>query len=166
MTHSRLSTLCLCILVHLLLAGPALYGHDLQTQLRLEASFVVLEASYEGEEPASYLAVRVMAPEPGEGADAFQTGRTDRKGHFVFLPDRPGLWRVTVDDEMGHRVTSEVSVTAPDGPPGTASAVPPAAPGPVTRSTGDKLLVGLSLLFGAAGLLFAWTSRKRGAQAV
>lgn len=152
------------LFVRILILGLAVFAavlqaHDLQTRVRLEASFVVLEASYEGEEAASYVAVRVQAPEAaGAAVDAYQTGRTDRKGHFVFLPDRPGLWKVTIDDEMGHRITEEVNVTDTASPakPGA-----PSSPGTPGRSTGDKLLVGLSLLFGATGLLLAWTSRRR-----
>lgn len=137
------------------LTTPSLTAHDLQTKVRQAPPFVVLEASYDGEEAASFLAVRVLAPDAGEpAADAFQTGRTDRDGRFVFQPNRPGLWLVTVDDEMGHRATQEVSVTHS----AAQTATSPEAPG--GRTISDKLLIGLSLLIGVTGLLMAWLSRR------
>jgi nickel transport protein len=39
-----------------------------------------------------------------------QTGRTDAKGRFAFIPDRNGPWTVVADDGMGHVSTATVPV--------------------------------------------------------
>ncbi|MCW5963329.1 MAG: hypothetical protein KIT83_04760 [Bryobacterales bacterium] len=142
------------VLLVMLTTSPVT-AHDLQTKVRQQPPFVVVEATYDGEEAACFLAVRVLAPEERQpAADAFQTGRTDRDGRFVFLPNRPGLWKVSVDDEMGHRATQEVTVTNAPAPPTSP------AEGTGGRTNSDKLLVGLSVLFGVTGLLMAWLSRR------
>ncbi len=141
----------------LIILTPALFAHDLQTKLRQDGRFILLEASYEGEDAASYLAVRVHAPDDGQtAADAFQTGRTDRSGRFVFLPSRPGLWKITVDDEMGHRVSQEITVADAASPSTTTNADQDAG----GRTNSDKLVIGLSVLFGITGMLMAWMSRR------
>lgn len=148
-------------------ALPALLSaHDLQTKVDLLPPFVVVSASYEGTEAASFAEVTVHAPASANlKADAFQTGRTDFDGKFVFLPISPGDWRVIVDDEMGHRVEAVAAVAdAADSAPGMPRPLH-SAPGD-GRGTGERLLIGLSILFGAAGLLYGWTARRRNARAV
>jgi nickel transport protein len=150
----------LCLLAPLAFVWP-LCAHDLQTRVESKPPFVILHASFEGEEPASFLSVTVHAPASAQvKADAFQTGRTDFQGRFVFQPTAPGDWRLVVDDEMGHRVELVAAVPTLDA---ASTHQPPAnaVPAPGGRSTTDRLLIGLSILFGAAGLLYGWTARKR-----
>jgi nickel transport protein len=167
MKHLRFPLGLLLLLMLLALLRP-LSAHDLQTGIEWKAPFVVLHANYEGQEPASFLSVTVHPPASAQvKADAFQTGRTDFHGRFVFQPSVPGEWRVVVDDEMGHRVELVAAVAALEAPTGTPqSPMNAAATGdgrntPGGRSTTDRLLIGLSILFGAAGLLYGWTARKR-----
>ncbi len=134
-------------------------AHDLQTRVEEKPPFVMISASYEGTEAASFIAVTVHAPPSADGkADAFQTGRTDVEGKFVFLPTAPGDWRVQLDDEMGHRVEVVAKVTGQGA--AAADAAPPNG-GAAGRGTGERLLLGLSILFGAAGLLYGWMARHR-----
>ena len=151
------SLLALCALLPV-----AAIAHDLQTTVRKAMPYVEVSASYEGTEPASFISVTVNPPEGSEAAshgDAFQTGRTDYTGRFVFLPSGPGEWEVVLDDELGHKATLTVSIgnelpQATDGYP-----QPPAqAEG---LSTEYRLLVGLSLIAGLAGLLYGWTARRQ-----
>ncbi|MDZ7639183.1 MAG: hypothetical protein U5J83_13190 [Bryobacterales bacterium] len=135
----------------------ALCAHDLQTKVEVRPPFVVVSATYDGAEAASFVGITVHAPATaGIKADAFQTGRTDDKGHFVFLPSAPGAWRVLVDDEMGHRVELVATVA-------NAATPAPAASGSNAegRSVFERLVVGLSILFGAAGFLYGWLARRR-----
>lgn len=159
------------LLVPLLVALP-LSGHDLQTRIEWKPPFVILNASFEGQEPASFLSVTVHAPASAAiKADAFQTGRTDFHGRFVFQPSAPGDWRLVIDDEMGHRVEQVAAVPTLDAAasaphlPANAAAAPDARSTPDGRSILDRLVIGLSILFGAAGLLYGWTARKRTAPA-
>lgn len=144
-----------CLAFLLLLSWTfALMAHDLQTRVEISPPYVVLTAQYEGIEAASFIAVTVHPP-PSAGikADAYQTGHTDYNGRFVFIPSAPGLWRVVLDDELGHRteLTADIGGDASVTGGGTASG----------RSATEKLVVGLSVLFGAAGLLYGWLSRRR-----
>jgi len=139
---------------------PWLLAHDLQTSAVLVDGFVVFQANYEGSEAVSFAAVSVHGPDDGNPhADAYQTGRTDAEGRFVFIPNRTGKWKVTVDDEVGHRGTQEVTITSLTEPATAA----PAAPQSSGRSTTDRLVIGLSVIFGVVGLLMAFLQRRKGA---
>lgn len=68
---------------------------------------VVVTAEYDTTEPMSYAKVEVSAPETKL---PFQSGRTDRNGRFVFFPDTPGIWKIVIDDEIGHRLEMEIPI--------------------------------------------------------
>ncbi|MCZ2156451.1 MAG: hypothetical protein LC114_21525 [Bryobacterales bacterium] len=159
MARKRLSSAPFLVLLLASMAVPALLrAHDLQTKIEWRPPFVLVTAAYEGLEAASFAEVTVQAPESANlKSDAFQTGHTDYDGKFVFLPPSPGDWRVIVDDEMGHRVEAIAAVPHTSGVTSPQSAAPSQSDG---RSVGDRLLIGLSILFGAAGLLYGWTARR------
>ncbi len=137
--------------------SPCLDAHDLQTQAQMMDRFVLFQASYEGSEAASFAAVSVHAPDAADPhADAYQTGRTDAEGRFVFIPNTTGKWKITVDDEMGHRVTQDVMVTDLAGAP-----LPSASNQTSARTTIDRLVIGLSVIFGVTGLLTAFLQRRK-----
>ena len=75
-----------------------------------EFQAVALEFMYSTGEAMSYREARVFSP--NDEKFAYQTGRTDEKGRFSFVPDTPGKWRVIVRDEEGHQCTAEIDVTA------------------------------------------------------
>ena len=74
-----------------------------------EIRAVSLEFMYSTGEMMSYRAARVFSP--NDEKFAYQTGRTDEKGRFAFIPDTSGTWRVIVRDEEGHQCTAEIDVT-------------------------------------------------------
>lgn len=104
-----------------------------------------VRVAYDNEEPVPFADVQVFAP--GGGAKPVLTGVTDRNGCFLFLPDTAGVWRVSVDDGMGHAasraVTSAVALAA------ASSTAPPAPPGRMSRV--QAAATGLSLIFGVFG---------------
>jgi len=104
---------------------------------------------YSTGEPMDYAKVTVFAP---GSSQPFQVGHTDKNGRFCFFPDAPGEWRVTAEDGMGHRLEVKVPVTMDQV---QRIQVKPAAP-TTTSSLFVRALVGLSLIFGIAGLLFYW----------
>ena len=53
--------------------------------------------------------VRVYGPT--ERDIVFQSGRTDRQGHFSFVPDQVGNWRIEAADAEGHIIKVPVAVT-------------------------------------------------------
>jgi len=130
-----------------LLLAEALLAHDLSVGQRYEGATVVLSAVYGGSEPAAFCQVSVRSPSK-LGAE-FQTGRTDARGRFAFVPDSPGDWSVVVDDEMGHRLELQVRWN------GSAGEAPDAAAQPIWQ----KALTGASLLLGLTGLWLWWRVR-------
>lgn len=137
------------------------FAHDLQTKTFQVDGLVVLEVSFEGTEKASFVSIEVIGPTDGSPkGDAFQTGRTDAEGRFVFMPNRDGEWLIMIDDEMGHKAAEVVKINSSAS--GTSSA--PDATGaaaPTGRSTTDRIIIGLSVIFGLTGLLAAYTSRRK-----
>ena len=43
---------------------------------------------------------------------AHQVGRADAHGQFAFVPDRPGEWTITAEDDAGHQVKANIAVNA------------------------------------------------------
>jgi len=114
----------------------------------------VVEAKYIGGEVMSFAKVTVTAPNSDK---PFQTGRTDRNGKFAFVPDTPGTWRLVADDEMGHRLTMVVEVSAASL---AGSNEPPAAAANARTSLASRALFGVGLLMLLAGLAAWWQAKK------
>lgn len=134
--------LCAC------LPGPAL-AHDLQHSIGEGAAVSVKFFFADGNAFSfeSYELYRAGDEIP------FQVGRTDTQGRVVFIPDRPGTWRLKVFSEDGHG--TDLSFTT-GGEGGVQDAGRPF----LERHL--RIVVGVSLIFGVFGLvdLFA-RSRKR-----
>jgi nickel transport protein len=143
----------LIALFHVFLAAGLLYAHGVQGSV--EKGGLAVTARYDTGEVMSYAKVRVSAP---SARLPFQTGRTDRNGRFCFRPDAAGIWKVVVDDETGHRLEVEVPVNED-------LALSDQQPGRKGDQTGlsrfEKALMGLSIIFGLAGLYSWWGVRKR-----
>lgn len=70
---------------------------------------ISLEFFYSTGEAMSYREARVFSP--SDAKFAVQTGRTDEKGRFAFMPDAPGEWHVIVRDEEGHQCDAALQIT-------------------------------------------------------
>ncbi len=81
---------------------------------------VALEFMYSTGEAMSYREARVFSP--NDEKFSYQSGRTDEKGRYSFVPDTPGKWRVIVRDEEGHQCTAEIDITPENLNPGNESA--------------------------------------------
>jgi len=130
------------------------YGHGVMGVLEAEGGIGV-RALYDTGEPMSYAKVTVSAP---ESRYTFQSGRTDRNGRFRFAPDQEGVWRIVVDDEMGHRLEMEVPV-GEDLLPGRYRSEGQAGGSSLGRY--ERALMGLSIIFGLFGVAAWWTRRKK-----
>ena len=137
----------------LILLPVAMAAHELEVTVSFAAPAVILRAAYGGSEPVPFAKVQVFAP--SAAAVEFQTGHTDKRGAFSFVPEGPGAWRVIVDDEEGHR--REVAVTVPD--PFQATSGP--SPANSASSRLERALFGLALMFGGTGFLYGVTARRR-----
>ena len=107
---------------------------------------------YSSGEVMSFARVTVVSPADGK---TFQVGNADRHGRFCFYPDTPGDWQVTADDTQGHRLT----LTVPVHPDQLHSwQVHPPTTAPISRL--ERILTGVSFIFGLAGIVFYWQARK------
>jgi nickel transport protein len=125
-------------------------AHELDASVTLVAPAVVIRAAYGGSDPVPFAKVQVFAPSPSK--EQFQTGVTDRRGYFSFVPEGPGSWRVVIDDEEGHR--REIQVTIPQTFASTSLSPLP------TSSRLERALLGISLIFGATGFLYGFKARR------
>lgn len=99
--------LALAILVGFTLSPSQAAAHSLKAYHWQGAAFIV-QANFGGGEAASYAKVVVLAP--GDEVMEHQSGVTDGRGMFAFVPDRPGRWRIVIDAGMGHKTALVVDV--------------------------------------------------------
>jgi len=129
----------LTLLLGGLLPGRAL-AHDLHYSVE-QGPAVCVRLYYGGGEEFSFETYEVYRS--GEEIP-FQVGRTDMRGRLVFLPDRPGAWRVKAFSEDGHGV--DISVTS-DAKGGVEGATEP------RFDRRARIIMGVSLIFGIFGLI-------------
>jgi nickel transport protein len=97
--------LCMAtLIVSLTTARGAAHGVD-HTVTRTDA--VVVSLSHDDAETFSNEAYEIFGP--GD-VTPFETGRTDKLGRIIFVPDRTGKWRVRAFSEDGHGVDFTVDV--------------------------------------------------------
>jgi nickel transport protein len=138
-----------------LLAG-SLAAHDLDIQVQRYAPVIVLKATYSGAEPVSFAAVKIHAP--GTPGAVFQSGNADSAGRFAFVPDREGDWRAVVDDELGHRGESRISIAPDFVPLGPALTEEPAR---ARLPLWQRAALGVALIIGFFGFLYGYKARRR-----
>jgi nickel transport protein len=139
----------IALAVALLMAvSPGALAHELHhSAARGEASIVTLTLadgsafSYE-----SYELFR-----PGEDVP-LQVGRTDALGRIVFLPDRPGAWRVKAFSEDGHGLDVTIEVEES----GQVRVTGHAGPGRALRA-----LLGVVIILGGFAALKVLLARRR-----
>jgi nickel transport protein len=120
-------------------------AHGTGYRLIEEAPVIAAEFFYSDKEPMRYAAVLVFSPENNEAE--YQNGRTDQNGRFVFYPEMPGTWRITVKDGMGHAVQAEIPVNAPETGSGAIKGLADKNTAPGGRSSKwIKIMLGLSIV--------------------
>lgn len=129
--------------------GGAL-AHDLEYVVG-EGSAVFVKLSFAGEREFSFESYEIYRD--GENVP-FQVGRTDQHGRLVFLPDRPGQWRIKVFSQDGHG--RDFSITT-DARRGIEQAERP------VLSRNLRIAIAVALIFGLFGLVNLFV-RRRGAQ--
>lgn len=139
----------------LLAASGMAHAHGMFHEITRKET-VVVTAEFDDGDPASYAQVKVYSPDGGEVE--YQNGRTDRKGCFAFLPDRPGEWRIEIDGGMGHRILTAFVVNEASEAPKKQSSV-----GAWPKWHG--IVTGLSLIFGICGFLMYFRAGKLDSQA-
>jgi len=109
-----------------------------------------IQAFYDDGSPLAYVDVTIFSPADAE--TEFQSGITDKNGVFMFKPDRDGIWTIVFDDGLGHGLKEEIDIREGQAVEQTPSGVIP---------RWQKVLVGVSLIFGITGILYGVTIKRQ-----
>jgi len=101
-----------------------------------------ISARYDDNSPISFAETKIFSP--NNMKIPFQEGLTDKNGTFVFLPDRPGNWKIIVNDGMGHGIVKIIKINSIEKFKQKHSA---------SLSLWNKILIGLSVIFVITGIL-------------
>ncbi len=156
-------------------------AHGIHIDYSFDHPLVSLKFYYSKSSPVANADVSILSPNSEE---LYISGKTDESGNFEFEPDEPGKWTVKVDDGMGHLKTTVIDIEDL-----SAQLVSePAHTGDHDHShdTGHehghshepthdhdhasdyseipliyKVIFGLSLIFGIAGIWYGLSARKK-----
>jgi nickel transport protein len=118
-----------------------------------QRNVAAIKVFYTADDPASYAEYEVFAPEAGD--IPYQTGRTDRSGFVIFLPDRSGTWKIKVLGESTHGFHGVIVEVKVDKDLNLESFKKPL----VAQYT--KFVTGISLIIGLFGIYALIKSRKK-----
>jgi len=107
-----------------------------------EGKSILIRVGYDDGEPMSYAEVRIFSP--SDPKVEHQNGFTDKNGCFAFLPDNIGKWKISVNDATGHGVVTKIEVKEEMRIEAKSKKWPRL----------QKLITGVSIIFGLTGLLF------------
>jgi nickel transport protein len=98
-----------CFLTAALFFPAAVFAHGVEiTDVTGQAGARTFRFMYSTGESMLFAVVKVYPPSAPDAT--VQESMTDRDGYFSFVPFEDGLWRLTVEDGMGHK--GEITVTA------------------------------------------------------
>ncbi|NOY59836.1 MAG: DUF4198 domain-containing protein [Calditrichaeota bacterium] len=135
-------TLCFFCVTGLAMAHGVV--HEVSTD-----SSIIIKVEYEEGGAMSYADVFVYSPD--DEKVEYQNGRTDKNGVFAFVPDKPGVWKVKVDDGMGHGLVTKVTVKN-----GMAVNI-----SHNSHSQKDNIIAALGIIIGVIGFLFYWKAKNK-----
>ncbi len=130
-----------------LAATTCVFGHGVE--FSTFTGGVGIEVAYEHGQPLVGASVHVYAP--GSQDAPFQQGATDQNGRFTFVPDTSGAWKIDVDDGTGHGVIEEIIVS---------DDMIPEIKNHLELSRGQKILVGVCVIFGITGFGYYISAKK------
>jgi hypothetical protein len=148
---------CALIFIWFFCVVPSVTAHGTAGK-RIEKKTACVFFSYDDDEPMAYTKVTVNAPDSDL---PFQSGATDRNGVACFASDKVGLWRITAGDGMGHQQTVSIAVAEEGEGSLVATQAAETTAGHDRRS---GILAGLGIIFGCAGAIAWYRSRKRGCE--
>lgn len=109
-----------------------------------------IEVKYDGGLSMAFSEIKIYSPVNKK--ICFQEGLTDKNGRFIFSPDREGKWKIIVQDGTGHGLVKEIDVGK--GMELKRETV-------TTFSRWQKMLIGVSLIFGITGIMFYFVTKKQ-----
>ncbi|MEW5944574.1 MAG: hypothetical protein AB1742_00090 [bacterium] len=133
---------------HAFLTGVTSSAHGVNYEIKNRKG-VVIRIAYDDGKPMSYAAVKIFSH--SDKKLEYQNGRTDKNGCFVFLPDEVGAWKITVDDGAGHGIIRTINVNEAARVEAICKGLP----------RWYKLIVGVSILLGAGGVLSYLSARRK-----
>lgn len=125
-----------------------IWAHGVVYEVK-EDKTVMIKVNYDDDEPMGYAEVEIFSP--SDGKIEYQNGRTDKNGCFAFLPNEIGEWKIKVNDGMGHGVTAKIKVEE-------GMHIESVRYSGLARW--QKLIMGLSIIFGVTGFVFYFRVRK------
>ncbi len=142
---SRFEKVLIFVAILILLAPPLTPGDVMAhgAECRLVRGGVTIEALYDDGSPMSYCDVSVFRP--GSPDSTFLTGTTSEDGRFSYVARTEGMWKIEVDDGMGHMAVMEMEV----GPEGGTGGQPSARQNRILET-----VTGVSVIFGLLGLYY------------
>jgi nickel transport protein len=146
--------------------GTRAGAHSVHIEVTRNAPMVSVHTWFSRTAPLADARVVIYAP----GSDQpYQTGQTDRRGFFAFVPSAAGEWIFEVDDHRGHRKKVNIGIdesfisglTPEKESPAEDAAGDDAAP-VVEKETPEpdgtnfyyRLIAGLALIFGVSGIFY------------
>lgn len=136
-------------------------AHGVKVDVNMQSPSVIVKSFFSASQPLADALVTIYSPL--DNNNAYQTGRTDRAGYFVFIPDVGGEWTFVVDDQKGHLRRTAVSVTDDFfSPEETEIASPDVVQEnePAGIPLIYKLIFGLSVIFGITGILYGIKAKQ------
>lgn len=131
------------------LCMPVLYGHG--TDFTFFDGGTGFRVTMENGAPMRGALVEIYPP--GTASEIYQEGRTDRNGAFVFAPDTSGEWRIEITGGHGHGIVKRIQVDE------NMSVEISEASGQL--NTLQKIVLGVSIIFGITGIGYGFSMRKR-----
>ncbi|MFO7615480.1 MAG: carboxypeptidase-like regulatory domain-containing protein [Bacteroidales bacterium] len=169
-------TLILLVFLFALTSFNHVSAHGIHVDYSFSYPSVSLNVYFSKTSPVVDADVSIFSPVSG---DVFVSGKTDKDGNFAFNPDVPGEWTVKVDDGMGHRKTVLIAIEDFSDPLVSESVhnegdeIHSHDPGHVHDHDHDhitghdqiplvyKIIFGLALIFGLAGVWYGLKARKK-----
>ncbi len=134
------------------ISGNVLSAHEIRSQLLKNQKSVAISIEYSGGEKFSYESYEIFPPAANASTPPFQTGRSDANGRILFLPDRPGTWKVRYFSKDGHGGEMLININ------GSGIAVVENTP---LYLLFLKLTTGIAIIAGITGVLLFLYSRKK-----
>ena len=147
----------------LLLPGLAL-AHGLRLSVTVGNEAIAGQATYADGSPLADAPVELQARGERAANATPARSRTDADGRFAFpSPRNPGEYRVAVDDGLGHRRETFLTLGTTGSPAATAAAPALVITDSHANAGWQQWLSGLGYLLGVFGLASWWVSRRGGA---
>lgn len=139
----------LAVSLFFMLPHAPLFAHDVRWEAERQKSALVLSIHYADGTLFAYEKYEILPP----GSDTpFQTGRTDALGRAVFVPDRPGEWKIKFHSDDGHGGEAVIQV----GQEETAQVKKESL-----FNRFGPALTGVSLLFGLFGIYMLFQRKRK-----